>query len=216
MPDGMTNQGDVKLAAEKPGTPQYTQEQVNKMVMDAKSAALADVGRFRVESEKALKAANAAQERLTKMQKDQEEAELFAARDEPEKLSAIQERQKRRQAESELAEARQELNEHKERLQLTEKERAESTKERNAREIAVRLTVDAEKLVKLSRFTDGTVEAIEEIARELPKQGKTLKPDSGGSIGGNVTFEQVREEYIKDPRNPAIKERYMEMRKARR
>ena len=66
-------------------------------------------------------------------------------------------------------------------------EKAEATKERNAREIASRLSVNANLLAKLAKSTDGSTEAIEEIAKELPKKGedKTLKADSGKTIGGS-------------------------------
>ncbi len=49
--DGTTEQGDVALATAKTGTPQQpetlTREQAEKMVKDARSAVMADVGRYK-------------------------------------------------------------------------------------------------------------------------------------------------------------------------
>jgi hypothetical protein len=192
-------------------------EEHEKQLRDARTAVMADVGRQKKAAEDAMRTAQAAQERLNKLLKDQEQAELEAAKDNPEKLSALQERQKRRQIESELETARTELNDKNTRLTQYESREAESARETKAREIAARLSVDATELVTLSKYTNGTPEAIEEIAKRLPK-GQTrppLKPDSNTHIGGGATWEEVRAAYIKDPRSPAIRERYLQMRKER-
>lgn len=42
-----------------------------------------------------------------------------------------------------------------------------------------------------------------------------IKADSGTTIGGSENWEDVRAAYIKNPNNPAIYKRYMEMRKER-
>ena len=92
----------------------------------------------------------------------------------------------RRKAESDLTQTKSELNEKNEELATANAEKAENAKERNARDAASRLGVDSKLLVKLSRFTDGSTEAIEDIAKELPKKegGKSLKVDSGKTTGG--------------------------------
>ena len=62
----------------------------------------------------------------------------------------------------------------------------ESTKERNAREIATRLKVDPNLLGELSKLTDGSTEAIEVKANMLPKVGEpapALRADPGGGTG---------------------------------
>jgi len=199
----------------------FTKEQVEEQVRKAKSDALAEVGRLKKSSEDAIKAARAAEERINRMLKEQEEAELEAARDEPDKLTVIRERQARRQAEAKLAQIEQELSEKDKRIKLQEEKEAESTKERNAREIAARFEVDAKRLVKLAKFTDGSLEAIEDIAKDLPKKGetKTLTPDSGKTTGGGQIYKS--EEILKtlDPSKMTpqeISDRVKELDKAER
>ena len=162
----------------------FTAEQVGERERKARSDALSDIGRYKASAENAIKAVRAAEERINRMLKEQAEAELETARDEPDKLTLIRERQTRRQAESELAKAKQELEEERAKTTEAQEVEAKSTKERNAREIATRLDVDAKTLIK---FTDGSTEAMEELAKSLPRKSATtpLKPDSGKTIGGS-------------------------------
>lgn len=206
--DGTKTQPDATLTAEKTQTPTFTQEQVDKAVRDARSAVLADAGRSKTAAEKALS-------RLSELEKRIADEELEAARDEPDKLTALRERQQRRQAESELAQVRQELSERDELVKQHETEKAEAMRERNTLDIATRMNVDPVRLAKLAKFTDGTAEAIEDIAKELPrKDGKPpLKLDSSGTIGGGLSREQIIAAYTKDPRNLAVRERYLELRR---
>lgn len=195
----------------------FTKEQVEEQVRKARSDALAETGRLRVESEKAVKLATAAQERLNRMLKAQEEQELESHKDDPEALRRIRAEQKARDLESELEKERSTRTELEERQKLIDASVVESTKERNAREIATRLGVDANKLIKLAKYTDGKVESIEEIAKELPKTtNQKLRVDSGGTIGGSASFEEIRAQYIKDPRDPVVKARYLEERSKRK
>ncbi len=165
----------------------FTKEQRDEDVRKAKSDALAEVGRHKKAAEDAIKALKATNTRIDQMLKDQEDAELEDAKGDTEKLSAVKERQGRRRAEAELAKVTQERDEKDEKIKQQDEKEAESTKERNAREIASRLDVDANRLAKLAKFTDGSTEAIEEIANDLPKKGeaKTLKVDSGKTTGGS-------------------------------
>ncbi len=211
--DGTKDQSDVTLTTGNEGTPEelpesLTREQVQKLVRDTRSAVMADVGRMKTEANKAMEAAKGAQERLTQMIRQQEEAELEVVKDEPDKYTAIQERQKRRVVEQELTEA-------KERLQSIEKERAEAKKIETSQQIATRLNVDAKRLTNLARFTDGSAEAIEEIAKDLPKLSEkpVLRPDSNVTLGGLATREQIIAAYTKDPRDPAVRQRYMDLRR---
>ena len=201
MPDGTTAQADATLSQGESETPQtISWEEHQKALRDATSAIKADIGRERAESKKALEAAQAAQARLDKMIRDQEAAELDAVRDEPEKLSAVQERQRRRATESELAAVRLELTDKTAKLTQHESRAAETARETKAREIAARLNVDPARVIKLSKFTDGSPEAIEEIASELPKlQAETpgLRPDSNRSVGGSIqTVTDVRKNFV--------------------
>ncbi len=176
--DVNTSEKSTETSEVKPDT--FTEEQVVVRENKVRSDALADVGRLRKSSESAIKSAQAAEERISRMLKDQDDAELLVHKDEPEKLSAIRERQTRRDAESKLATAEQELEEEKAKTVEAQAVGAKHTKERNAREVASRLNVDAKILAELAIPTDGSVGAIEEKAKLLPKKGdaKTLKPDS--------------------------------------
>ena len=164
----------------------FTKEQLEEAGRKGKSDALAEAGRMKKTTENAIKAAQAAETRIDQMIKDQEDAELKSAAGDEEKLSAIKERQLRRVAESNLAKMTSDLNEKTEELATANVEKAENAKERNARDAATRLGVDGKLLVKLAKFTDGTIEAIEEIAKSLPtkEEKKVLKVDSGKTIGG--------------------------------
>jgi len=183
---------DVNTSAEQEDTSKtepetFTKEQVEEREHKVRSDALAEVGRYRVATEKAVKSANAAETRLTQFIKNQEEAELAAAGDDSEKQTTIRERQGRRTAETELAKTKQELDDEKAKTTEAQEVEAKHTKERNAREVATRLQVDAKTLIE---FTDGSVEAMEKLAKVLPKKGeaKTLTPDSGKTTGGGESF----------------------------
>ena len=194
--DGTTTQADAKLGTENAGTPTYTKDQVDKMLRDARTAAMADVGRMKTEAEKALKAASAAADRLKQLEKEREEVELEAAKDEPDRLTMIRTRQQMRQREAELAQAREELNATKTTLTELQSQRAESQKEINAREIAARLGVDLSRLVKLAKFTDGSAEAIEDLAKDLTKN-QDFHPDSNRGNGGNTRSAlEIRKDFI--------------------
>jgi len=188
-------------SGDKGTTPDKEPETLEEQVKHIKEAAFAEVGRYRVATEKATKAAetarkaaDAAEVRLNKFIKDQEEVELEAARDDSDALTKIRARQRERGAESKLEKLEQELDEEREKSKEAQEVSAKYTKEQNAREIATRLNVDFESLVK---FTDGSAEAMEDLARILPKKGEetTLKPDSGKTIGGGKTYKS--EEVLK-------------------
>lgn len=195
--------------------PVFTKEQVDTAERKGRSDALAEIGRLRVAAEAAMKTAQAADARVKKMLEEQEKAEIEAARDDPPKLLLFQARQKGRQVEEELAKVTLELNQKSEQLKEAETERAERNRDRIVQEVSTRFNVDPARLAKLARFTAGTPEAIEDLAKDLsPKP--PLKPDSGGALGGSPSWEEVRGAYIKNPRDPAVKQRYLQMRGERR
>ena len=198
-------------------TKTFTQADMEQAKRDGRNAALGEIGKLQKESATALKKAQEAEGRITQMLKEQDARELEEARDDPVRLTALQERQKRRAAESELVETRQELNLKNERLGQLETERAEASRERIVQEVAVRFGVDVARLAKLAKFTDGSVETIEDLAKDLPKGNEKppLKPDSNRALGGSISWEQIRADYIRDPRNPTFKARYLEMRAER-
>lgn len=189
---------------DKGTTPEKEPETLEEQVAHIKETAFAEVGRYRVATEKAAKAAetakkaaDAAEVRLNKFIRESEEAELEAARDDSDRLTSIRARQRTREQEAELAKVRQELSDKEEELtQITARE-AESTKEQTAREIASRLNVDPKLLAKLAKLTDGSTEAIEAEAQGLPNLGEPkspLKPDSSKTIGGGtgLTIEKYK------------------------
>lgn len=200
--DGTQTQDGVTPNPETTETPKtYTQEQLDKAIRDAKTSVTADVGRMKAEADRALKAAQAASDRLQKLQREQEDRELEAAKSEPDKLTAIRERQARRQKETELEEARSKLDEANNKLQELSTKEAETAKEHRTREIAERLKVDTSKLAKLAKYTDGSAEAIEEIAKEMPKlapkPNTNFRPDNSEAAGGTPkSVSQVQQDYI--------------------
>ncbi len=209
--DGTEKQPDVTLTADKTGTPPktYTEEEHQKAVRDARSAVMADAIRAKKVAEDALS-------RMDKMMKEQEENELESAQDNPGLLTAIRERQARKKVESELNQARQELNERDERLKQLDTERAETSREANVNQVAARLGVDAARLAKLAKFTDGSLEVIEDLAKELPKkEDKPLRPDSGGTMGGSKAWETIRLKIADGNASPSDWEEYAKMRKER-
>ena len=198
--DGTNTQTDVTLGADNAGTPKesYTPEEVAKLVTDAKTSVLADVGRLRTEAQKALTAATKAEERIKAMEQAREKEEEVQYQDNDPELRRIRAERAKREAETELATERSAKTELEERLRQLDAEKAESTKEQNAREIATRLNVDVKTLTKLAKFTDGTSEAMEDIAKDLPKVSDKppLISDSGRGSGGGVRIptnpEQLR------------------------
>ncbi|MCK5021115.1 MAG: hypothetical protein KAS32_29160 [Candidatus Peribacteraceae bacterium] len=198
-------------------TETFTKEQLDEARTRGKSDGLSESGRLKKAKEASDKIAERAIARLEKFEKDQEDEELRRAEGDEKKISAINERRIRRQAETDLANKSTELEELTEKLRQAEEISGQYTKEQNAREIAARLDVDPKKLVKLSKYTDGSKEAIEELASELPKKGesKSLKPDSSKTIGGK-DWKRVQEAYIKNPNDPQNTPRYLEMRAKRK
>lgn len=214
MQDGQKSQADVALGSGKKETPQatYTKEQVEKMVTDARTAVMADAKRFQVEAEKSLKAAQAAQERLNKMEQERIDAEIETHRDDPAEIKRIRAEQKARQLESDLAKEREVKTEYENRLKTIEAQISENTKSSVAQSIAQKFNVDVEKLSTLAKLTDGSDKAIEALAQELPKKSTSFKPDSNRGVGGMLSWEEIRDAYIKDPYNPTNRERYEAMR----
>ena len=199
--DGTTTDAGVIPGTEKAGTPKdtYSKEEVAKLVTEARTSALADVGRLRAEATKALTAATQAQERLNAMEQARIDEELETHRDEPAEIKRIRAEQAKKRSDAELANIREELREKNEKLAQLETEKTESSKQQIAREIAARLNVDPEKLIKFAKLTDGSAEAIGEIAQDMPKvtprrPGLTSDSNrgSGGSGAKTPTLEELK------------------------
>ncbi len=212
-----TSEQTTETSKEEPET--FTKEQVEEATRKAKSDALSEVGRLKASSEKAIKSAQAAEERVNRMLRDQDDAELLLHKDEPEKLSAIRERQTRREAEAKLATVEQELEEEKSKGAEAKQAADKHTKERNAREVATRLGVDYK---PLRDSTDGSVEAMEELAKHLKPKGEPkdpLKPDSSktkGGTGGIPTNKEQFEKWVANLSQSEFEERSPEINKMMR
>ena len=196
--DGTEGQQDT-TSAETTGTSEenletFTREQVEESARKAKSDALSEIGRYKKSADSAIKATQAVEERINRMLKEQEDAELEAARDEPDALRSIRAKQTARAKEADLTKRERELGDNKAEHEEALKAMVEFKKEQNALEIAIKHDVPFEKLLK---FTDGSKEAMEDLAKDLPKKGetKTLIPDSGKTIGGGRSFKQLEQSY---------------------
>jgi len=178
--DGKTS-GDEKGTSEKT----HTDKEVAEIKRNAESDALANAGRATAAAEKATKIANDAITKLKKAEERAYETDRERYKDDVTQLTAIEARRREGTITAELDSTRQELSEERGKREAAEEKVNESTKERNAREIATRLNVEPNLLGELSRLTDGSVEAIE--ANMLPKLGEVKKPlqiDQGGGTGG--------------------------------
>ena len=193
--DGTETPTDVKLSEGETETsekPTITQTELEEAKRQATSDALSDSGRLQKEAENAIKALTAANERTKARLKELEDAELKAAEGDSEQLNAVTEKRKRRQVETELDDATLKLNQRDDELSQLQKDGAEAKKTQTAQKIATRLGVDADRLIKLSKFTDGSAESMEELAKELPKREVRPRVESdsggGGGSGGGRTF----------------------------
>lgn len=157
-------------------TETFTKEEVAKAEKKGKSDGLAEMGRLRKTLDTALKT-------VTRLQDEEDERESESHKDQPEYEKNIKLRRTNRELESKLADRDSRVDELEAKTTEAQEAEAEHTKERNAREVATRLGVNAKTLVK---FTDGSVEAMEDLAKSLPQkgEGKSLKVDSGKTLGG--------------------------------
>lgn len=184
---------ETKVTSETP--PTFTLEQATARESKAVSDALATAGRTAKTLEAREVTIKAREERAAQAQKDKDELELEDAREDKEKLTAVETRQAARALKSELADAKTELAIVKEKNTEAQEADAKHTKERNAREVATRLGVDAKTLIKYA--TDDSVTAMEELARSLSKKEETKPPmtnDTGKNTGGAQEPQSGREQ----------------------
>jgi len=200
---------DKETTSKEPVT--FNEEQVKERERKATSDVSAELGRVRKLNEGLIKSSQAIQDRLNRRDKEDEERELETHRDDPAEIRRIRAEQETRRVKSELAEKEQELDTEKAKTAEAQEAEAKHTKERNAREIASRLGVNAKTLIK---FTDGSVEAMEDLAKSLSrKEGYSLNPDSSKTTGSNLSEEKIREAYRNNPRDPAVKADYLAWRR---
>jgi len=174
------------------------EQEKQKAVSDALSAAGRDAKAMEAREGKvkdALAKAEKLQADIKKAEGERAEreyrADLERAGDDPLARSKVELSQTIRKLKGELGDTKTELGKRDEELTDARKVVAESTKERNAREIASKYEVNLETL----KLTDGSVEAMEALAKQLTgKEIKTLKVDSSKTTTGSgpLTVEQVR------------------------
>ena len=207
--DELENAQDVNTSEQS----KETSTLVKAAELKGKSDALSDVNRTLAEAKKYSIAAEGAETRVKRMLKDYEES----IRDEPDKLTAHRAQEEKRRVDAELAQKDSELQEANEYKIQVEEDKAKSTMEQNAREIATRLSVEPERLIRLASRTDGTTEAIEDVAKDLPKlePQEPLNPDSNRSFGGTQSEEKIRKNYMDNPGNPQAKADYLAWRRSK-
>lgn len=185
----------------------YTESEVTKMRSDI----LSEVGQHKSQSERAMKSAQAALDKLSKYEQERIDAELETHRDDPAEIKRIRAEQKARQLEADLEKERDTRTEYENRLKSLEIEQLERNKSSVSQTVAQKFNVDADKLAALAKLTDGSEKAIEALAEAMPRRSTSFKPDSNRGVGGMLSWEEVRAAYIKDPYNSANRERYLEM-----
>lgn len=203
-------------------TKTYTVESEKKAVDDALSKAGRDaksISDKATEAERILTDAKTTRDSIKaereQWQKDRDEAELEAVRDDHDALKSLQERQRQRSEATKLATEKAELAEKETKHQETVTGDLEQIRvfkrTQLAAEVAVAKGVDLDSILKLT--TEDSREAMEATANLLTKGTTPLKTDSSTTIGGSASWEEVRAAYIKNPNNQAVYERYREMRK---
>lgn len=203
-------------------TKTHTAETEKKAVDDALSAAGRDaksISDKATEAERILTDAKTTRDSIKaereQWQRDRDEAELEAVRDDHDALKSLQERQRQRGEATKLATEKAELAEketkHQEKVTGDLEQIRVFNRTQLAAEVAVAKGVDLDSILKLT--TEDSREAMEATANLLTKGTTALKTDSSTTLGGSANWEEVRAAYIKNPNNQAVYERYREMRK---
>lgn len=194
--DGTGEDQDVTTSGTQEGTsdkaPTYTEAQAKKMVNDALSAAGREAKALADQRKAVEDQANRFEAERLEWQRRQDEAELATVRDNPDKLSEFQRRQRIRQQEAELERRAQEQarkeQEYAERVRAEEATHAE----REAQRLAEKYGVDASILQLVPP------ENREKLAQSLPrKEGGTppLKTDPGVTLGSGKGFRDIERGY---------------------
>ncbi len=162
----------------------FTQVDIDKIRNDAS----AEVGRATKAAKDAANMAQKANDRTNKYIEQSRVAELELHKDEPSTLSVIRATHAKEELEDKLAAKEAELSAVNQTMETLKAETAQSTKERNAREISDRYQVDVEDLL----LTENK-EAMEKLAHKLTKvePKEVLRVDPGGGTGGNKSLETL-------------------------
>lgn len=200
--------------------PTFTEEQAKAMALKAANDALSAAGRSNKAFEAREQSIKDAEERLSQSKTASRQAEIESARDDPDALAAIRKRHSEAERQDKLDKKERELDDKEakadEKLERVTKAEA---KER-AGIVALKHDVDAGLLEK---FTDGTLESMEELAKSLPKKGEAppaIKPDSGKTLGGGTMPNNLEDfkvwidnlpQTVYEARAPEIKARLKEL-----
>jgi len=174
-----------KSSEETKGTSEKNEETFTKSQRDkAVSDALAAAGRTAKSLEKREDALKKAGEKVERLERERYEADKLEAKDDNDKLDAIERGRKDRERKAELLRREAELEEREEKVKGVEGVAKKAEIREAAMKLAIKHDVDIESLVT---FTDGSTEKMEDLAKLLPKKGevKPLKVDSGTTIGGS-------------------------------
>ena len=192
-------------SSEKQGTSEkepktFTEEQVEEISTKAVSDALATAGRTAKSLDEREEAIKKADERTAQEGRERREREIEAARDDPDKFTAVQLRHKQEVKDAELAKEKRDLDTEKEKHQETVKTDLETIRVFNrtklAAEVAVAKGVSVDALLKLTK--EDSREAMEATAKLLSEKKPPLRPDSSRTIGGKDIDKLTPDEMIKE------------------
>lgn len=193
---GDSSGGGQGTSGKEPET--FTSEQVADAKTKAVSDALAAAGRTAKSLEKREEAATKAEERIVAEREEKRQAEIEAARNDPDALTALQKRHRDADRKAELDKRERELETEKEKHQVTVQSDLEQIRIFNRTKIAAEVAVDkgvsVDSLLKLTQ--EDTREAMEATAKILSEKKTPLKPDSGRTIGGKSVDELSPDEKI--------------------
>ncbi len=178
---------DDKGTSEKEPETLTEEDRTKKAVSDALSAAGRDAKAMEIRESAVKEALTKAEKLQTDIKKTADEkvetdyrAALDRAGDDPLAKSKVELDHSLKTVRAKLADTQSDLGKRNEELTDARKVAAESTKERNAREIASKYAVSLELLA----LTDGSVESMEALAKQISgKEIKTLKPDESKTTG---------------------------------
>lgn len=183
----------VETSEDTTGTSGKNEETFTKSQMDkAKSDVLAAAGRTAKSLEKREDALKKAEEKAERLERERYEADKLEAKDDTDKLDAIERGRRERERKAELLKREAELEDREEKVKGVEDVARKAEIREAAMKLALKHDVDIESLVEFA----GNLEKMEDLAKLLPRKGETqtLKVDSGKTIGGSgkLTVEQVR------------------------
>ncbi len=213
MPKGDASDDKGGTTSDKKNTVSFTEETQKKAIEDALSGA----GRTSAAFDSRKTALDARDQTLkdaevkeVQRQKDRDTKEREAVKDDPDKLSIVEQRQQLRDREAEVNRQKAE-NEATTTRNQTAIDAANATRlEADISTIGTKHKVDPKWLKELG-ITD--LKVLEEVAKGSTGR-KPFNPDGGENLGG-MSDEAIREAYCNNPNDPHTREAYLDSRKRR-